>query len=706
MQRRETHEFATWFTYRAVIFLLCSVFFIDSVQAVIVGSKNSASAQTFTIFPSVDSNNTILGYTRFEDGFMLEGATTSCTYEGYMPISGTVHLNKGRLTLKRDLVLSGVPLFLTTGRIEANSFALELPKNLPDFNLPEFNGFTLNVTASYHLGTHAAVPDALSLDWAMNNDYVAVGMRSVSARELRVLYFNGTTLTATVDAEIGREVACVRWHPTKRYLATALPAGSGNEFIIYEHKTHNGTLATLSGAASSGDGRAVAWHPSGLYLVVGTTDTTTRLQSYPVSMAGALGSVGTPATLPTKSVCRNALSFSPGGNQIVVGVEKDTTVNMSELLVYNFNGSLTLSTSLDIGTHVFAVDWNPTGSYIAAGLASGSTNVRVYDASTSGKIREVTTARVNESYAVNTVSWDKTGTYLAVGTTPKSAGRPEFALYYFNKQNKTLSLISSSETNDDIYSIRWSRNNSYIARGHQPVSSGPHMVYVQNMASDATPLVFKNGSIVCNSDVILKAPIHFIGSCKINGRGKRIIFQSNSGFVVRPGATVLFEDVHFQNVFPSSMRCLDDSGTVTLSNCSLYLTNDYTFSRGSILFKEDVTISGTNKFNYTTKLTSTIATLSRLFFNNNMTFSYAPLRANRTLINMTDETSRLLLDGCTLYSTRTGLTLSNGTLIIDNKVTISSDAKYDAESMQLSSDLNIVIRGAAMLELIGRVRYL
>jgi hypothetical protein len=192
------------------IFLVISIgvhlFFNVEVQAVIVGSKTSASAQTFTIFPSVDSNNTILGYTRFEDGFMLEGATTSCTYEGYMPISGTVHLNKGRLTLKRDLVLSGVPLFLTTGRIEANSFALELPKNLPDFNFPEFNGFTLNITASYHLGTHAAVPDALSLDWAMNNDYVAVGMRSVSARELRVLYFNGTTLTATVDAEIGREV--------------------------------------------------------------------------------------------------------------------------------------------------------------------------------------------------------------------------------------------------------------------------------------------------------------------------------------------------------------------------------------------------------------------------------------------------------------------------------------------------------------------
>lgn len=689
-----------------VITIGAYLFFNSQACAVIVGSKTSASAQTFTIFPGTDSNNTILGYSRFEDGFMLEGATTSCTYEGYMPVSGTIHLNKGRLTLKRDLVLSGVSSFLTPGRIEANSFALELPKHLPDFNFPEFNGFTLNTTASYHLGTHAVAPDALSLDWAMNSDYIAVGMRSVPARELRVLYFNGTTLTATVDAEIGRDVSCVRWHPTKRYLAAALPAGAGNEFIVYEHKVHNGTLATLSGAGSSGDGRAVAWHPSGLFLVVGSTDTLTRLQSYPVSTAGVLGSVGTPSTLPTKSVCRNALSFSPGGNQIVVGVENDSTTNMSELLLYNFNGSLTLSTSLDIGSHVFAVDWNPTGSYIAAGLAKGSNNIRIYDASTAGKIREVTTARVNESYAVNSVSWDKTGTYLAVGTAPKSVGSPEFALYYFNKQNKTLSLLSSSETQDDIFSIRWSPSNAYIAREHQPVTSGPHMVYVHGMASDPTPLVFKNGSIVCNSDVILKAPLHFIGTCKINGRGKRIVFQSNSGFVVRPGASVLFEDVQFQNVFPTSIRCLDDSGTVTLSNCSLYLTNDYTFSRGSILFKEDVTVAGTNKFNYTTRLTSTLATLSRLFFNNNMTFSYAPLRANRTLIKMTDATSRLLLDGCTLYSTRTGLTLSGGTLIIDNKVTISSEAKYDAESMQLSSDLNIVIRGASMLELVGRVRYL
>jgi hypothetical protein len=57
-----------------------------------------------------------------------------------------------------------------------------------------------------------------------------------------------------------------------------------------------------------------------------------------------------------------------------------------------------------------------------------------------------------------------------------------------------------------------------------------------------------------------------------------------------------------------------------------------------------------------------------------------------------------------LHSTRTGIQLSLGTLIVDDKVTFSSEAKNSGEAMSLKSDLNIRLLGNAALELFGHIK--
>ncbi len=218
------------------------------------------------------------------------------------------------------------------------------------------------------------------------------------------------------------------------------------------------------------------------------------------------------------------------------------------------------------------------------------------------------------------------------------------------------------------------------------------------------PLRIKDGSIVCNSDISIKAPIQIIGSCRINGRGKRLsFFNSSSNFIIRSGASLLIEDAELLNIFDSSIRCLDDRGTVTIRNCLLSLANNFSFSRGSILFEEDVVFTGTNKFNYTTRLASTISSQSLIKFDFGTTFSYAPQRSRGDLLYMIDETSIMYLNGCSLFSTRTGLQLSQGTLIIENRVTMSSDAKFNAEGLRLGQTLTTLIRGGATLDLYGKI---
>jgi hypothetical protein len=72
---------------------------------------------------------------------------------------------------------------------------------------------------------------------------------------------------------------------------------------------------------------------------------------------------------------------------------------------------------------------------------------------------------------------------------------------------------------------------------------------------------------------------------------------------------------------------------------------------------------------------------------------------------MPDITARLYLQGCTLYSTRTGLHLSGGTVIVDDLVTFSSTAQYDAEALRLNANLDLVVRAGAQLEFFGIIKY-
>jgi pectate lyase len=149
---------------------------------------------------------------------------------------------------------------------------------------------------------------------------------------------------------------------------------------------------------------------------------------------------------------------------------------------------------------------------------------------------------------------------------------------------------------------------------------------------------------------------------------------------------------------------MTDSGTITLRDSIIKLSGNYTFSRGSLLLLDNVEISGTNKFVYSSGLTSTISTLSNLLIDYGITFSYDPWRPYKNLIYMNDNTSSIWLDGCTLYSTRTGLQLTQGRLMLENNLTFTSEARYDAEAMVLNNAVDMRIFPGSTVNVYGRLR--
>jgi hypothetical protein len=107
-------------------------------------------------------------------------------------------------------------------------------------------------------------------------------------------------------------------------------------------------------------------------------------------------------------------------------------------------------------------------------------------------------------------------------------------------------------------------------------------------------------------------------------------------------------------------------------------------------------------------MSSTIAQKAMLMFDVNTTLSYDPPVADRDLLYMTDGTSALFLNACTVHSTATGLRLTRGFLFLDNGVTFSCEGNNLSESIcfgdgTIGNDLNIKVMADAEVFVYGRL---
>ena len=229
-------------------------------------------------------------------------------------------------------------------------------------------------------------------------------------------------------------------------------------------------------------------------------------------------------------------------------------------------------------------------------------------------------------------------------------------------------------------------------------------------STDATTYYFDNTNIHLESNLIIKRPIVFSGTCCINGGNKKITIESPGQIDITSGSELKIINTKIKGLKDTNLKCLANDAFITIRNSKLYLNHNFEFATGSILFKMDVTISGTNQFLYSSIMTTSIDSDSTLIIKPGITFKYAPQSSNRNLLYMTDQTSNLFLNGCTLHSTKTGLQLTNGTLTIDNKVTFSGEGIYQSEAIcfgnnNAQNNLNIELYADAEINIYGRLEY-
>jgi len=160
-----------------------------------------------TIFTSAGSN-TILACCWYKNGLTLQDAATTCTFQGFHPISSNVNLNGGLLYLNTDLSFDSPTHLISSGKIWANNHTIELSKTTTVFAEGSYSTTINNGKLLAHYDLNLAGPLTFQGDCAFNCNGNAITLDSNAS----ILVENNTTLTikdATICGLSGSNIRCL-----------------------------------------------------------------------------------------------------------------------------------------------------------------------------------------------------------------------------------------------------------------------------------------------------------------------------------------------------------------------------------------------------------------------------------------------------------------------------------------------------------------
>jgi len=399
-------------------------------------------------------------------------------------------------------------------------------------------------------------------------------------------------------------------------------------------------------------------------------DASSNLLVYEVTN-GVLGTSYSGTYGAVREVQKNALDWDFTNSYIAVGL--DLHAIDSEVLVFHFDGaSLTQNAGIEVGSNVNAVAWAPQSNLLAIGQSLSAERLRVYEHDAGGgTLIEKTSARVGDGQTIYSLDWSDDGTWLAVGKIATSATH-ELRIFTFDSSEVTLGLVTGYELGQKINTVAWSHDGAHVATGDQG-----NKFKVFELVPDE--LVFRNIKLFFKSDVTFTGPVVFEGDCLINGGGNIFDFAANGSISIASGGALLLEDATIRNIGANDIGCADDTAVITLRDVVWSQDSVYTFSVGALRLKNNIFMTGESTFVYASSQTSTLLANSNLELDVGFTFSYDAGSASKTLFELEDATSKLILDGATLHTTVTGMQLTKGKLKVLRDSFICSEVQGDID---------------------------
>jgi len=211
----------------------------------------------------------------------------------------------------------------------------------------------------------------------------------------------------------------------------------------------------------------------------------------------------------------------------------------------------------------------------------------------------------------------------------------------------------------------------YIAPGKQALFSNINLINFpiqNNSLGKGYQLIFGDLTTVqLGQNGTLTDTWMFQGRTVLDGGGNILKLGAAGQILIRPGSSLLLNNITIQDVSGGQIRCVDNTGTITFGNILLTQDGNFTLSNGKFDVIGVAEFSGTSTFIYNGNRTCNITSFGTLCFDEGMAFSYDPRIANRDLINMQTIDATLCFHSAAYGSSTTGMRLTNGTLIFSGK---------------------------------------
>lgn len=206
---------------------------------------------------------------------------------------------------------------------------------------------------------------------------------------------------------------------------------------------------------------------------------------------------------------------------------------------------------------------------------------------------------------------------------------------------------------------------------------------------------------------VLNYPWVFEGTTMLRGSGQILEFGPDGALVLQgANGSLLLDGVTLKGVSGNKIRCLQNTSKIVFKDVKLYQDADFTYTTGGIDLLSNLSMTGPYTFSYLSSQPFRILSNAMLELTREKVFHYQPASGVRTLLQMTDATSTILMEDSTLEAPAPGLKLAGGWLILSNRNFVSNVGGYSqANGVVIGGSGNdkVVVQqpGNASLELIA-----
>lgn len=197
-------------------------------------------------------------------------------------------------------------------------------------------------------------------------------------------------------------------------------------------------------------------------------------------------------------------------------------------------------------------------------------------------------------------------------------------------------------------------------------------------------IILENVAIYLQHDLALSGTLIIRGDCSIYGGDNNINLGDDGAIVIDHESSLLLSSLELHGVCHCNVRCANDSGNLILDHVRLVQTCDYTFTQGSILFRDENQFVGPYVFDYESLLTSTVATDSSFYVADLAKLSFGNQRG-RAPLYFVDQSSMLKIENATLAIKHDGFSMTRGTFLGSREVTLEVNSTNLSQAFSMGN---------------------